>query len=58
VIATARQQIAEAEARIAARKNSEPQSSGSIPEAATLTAANAKATEKSESDEIAMAVPI
>jgi hypothetical protein len=57
-IATAKQQIAEAEIRIAARKNSEPQSSGSIPEAATLTAANAKATEKSESDEIAMVVPI
>jgi hypothetical protein len=57
-IAAARQQIADAEARIAARKNSEPQSSGSIPETATRTAANAKATEKSESDEIAMAVPI
>jgi hypothetical protein len=57
-IAAARQQIAEAEARIAARKNSGPQSSGSTPEAATPTAANAKATEQSGSDEIAMAVPI
>jgi hypothetical protein len=57
-IAAARQQIAEAEARIAARKNSGPQSSGSTPEAAIPTAANAKATEQSGSDEIAMAVPI
>ena len=43
IIASARQQIAEAEARIAARKNSGPQSSMSIPDPDTRTAANAGA---------------
>jgi|SRR5262245_19305994 len=57
IIESARQQIAEAEARMATRKNSEPQSSGLIPEAVTRTAADAAATptkpERSGSDGIA-----
>ena len=43
IIASARQQIAEAEARIAARKNSGPQSSMSIQDQDIRTAANAGA---------------
>ena len=43
IIASARQQIAEAEARIAARKNSGPQSSTLIPDPDIRTAANAGA---------------
>jgi hypothetical protein len=41
IIEAARVQIAEAESRMAQRKNSEPQSSMSIPEAGTRTAADA-----------------
>jgi hypothetical protein len=59
IIEGARAQIAEAESRIAQRKNLEPQSSGPIPEAVTPTAASAAATQTkpaaSGSDETATA---
>ena len=57
IIEAARRQIAEAETRMDTRKNSEPQSSGPIPETATPTAADAMATPMKpaafESEEIA-----
>jgi hypothetical protein len=58
IIESARQQIAEAEARIAARKNSEPQSSTfPIRTAANVAEAQTMPAEFG-SDEIAMATPI
>jgi hypothetical protein len=61
IIEAARQQIAEAESRIAQRKNSEPQSSGPTPESVIPTAANATATQTrpavSGNEETAQATP-
>jgi hypothetical protein len=58
IIESARQQIAEAEARIAERKNSEPQSFTSPIRTAASVAEPQTMPAEFESDEIAMASPI
>lgn len=58
IIESARQQIAEAEARIAARKNSGPQSSTFPIRTAASVSETQTMPEELESEEIAMATPV